>query len=288
MPKGDKAKFKADPEDGTTPIANLLLEALTCANLSSKEKSAVLHLWRRTYGWVDPATGKRFKERKIGTTEWTLALGTLKSYVSEILSSLVEKNVIKRKSTGPGKPYIYSMNTVITKWNSNTIDMKQLEGLQKIGTVTISPNSSEKSEQLHKIGTPSSEKLEPPVRKIPNTSEANSGVLNKDINKVLNKVVGPTAAEKVLLNLLKDLEGWTFKEKEDLKWLRGFMKEFPSLVPEHVKACRDYSSHIKTKHKGQWKNRLRNWMKHEKPGKGASGELSTDEELKSWKKPKKQ
>lgn len=288
MPKGDKDKFKADPEDGTTPVANLLLEALTCANLSGKEKSAVLHLWRRTYGWIDPATGKRLKERSIGTTEWTLALGTLKSYVSEVLSSLVEKNIIKRKSTGPGKPYVYSMNTNISQWNSNSINIKQLEGLQKIGTVSLSPNSSEKSEQLHKIGTPSSEKVEPPVRKNPNTSEANSGTGNKDIKKVLNKDVGPTSSEKEILTLLKSLKNWTFKEKEDLEWLRGFMKEFPLLVPEHVKACGDYHSHKPAAHKGQWKNRLRNWMKHEKPGTEKTGELSSDEELKSWNKPKKQ
>ena len=31
MPKGDKEKLKADPEDGTTPVANLLLEALISA-----------------------------------------------------------------------------------------------------------------------------------------------------------------------------------------------------------------------------------------------------------------
>ncbi len=33
MPKGDKYKLKADPEDGTTPIANLFLEAVAIAKL---------------------------------------------------------------------------------------------------------------------------------------------------------------------------------------------------------------------------------------------------------------
>ena len=53
MPKGDRVIGKADPEDGTTPVANLLLEALAMAHLSGEEKGAVLYLWRQTYGWVD-------------------------------------------------------------------------------------------------------------------------------------------------------------------------------------------------------------------------------------------
>ena len=52
MPKGDKEILKADPEDGTTPIANLLLEAVAIARLSGKEKGIILYLWRRTYGWL--------------------------------------------------------------------------------------------------------------------------------------------------------------------------------------------------------------------------------------------
>lgn len=52
MPKGDREKLKADPEDGTTPIAHLLLEAFSIANLTKKELQAVLFLMRRTYGWL--------------------------------------------------------------------------------------------------------------------------------------------------------------------------------------------------------------------------------------------
>ncbi|MFC2011189.1 replication protein [Chloroflexota bacterium] len=51
MPKGDRKILKADPEDGTTPVANLLLEALVIAKLTSKERAACLFLIRRTYGW---------------------------------------------------------------------------------------------------------------------------------------------------------------------------------------------------------------------------------------------
>ncbi len=46
MPKGDKAILKADPDDGTTPVSNLLLEALAIAKLSGMEKGALAYLWR--------------------------------------------------------------------------------------------------------------------------------------------------------------------------------------------------------------------------------------------------
>ena len=36
MPKGDRERLKADPDDGTTPIANLLLEAAIMAKVTSK------------------------------------------------------------------------------------------------------------------------------------------------------------------------------------------------------------------------------------------------------------
>jgi len=40
MPKGDRLKLKADPEDGTTPISNLLLEAVAMAKISGLQKNA--------------------------------------------------------------------------------------------------------------------------------------------------------------------------------------------------------------------------------------------------------
>ena len=47
MPKGDRIILKADPEDGTTPISNLLLEAVAMAKLSGLQKGVILYLWRR-------------------------------------------------------------------------------------------------------------------------------------------------------------------------------------------------------------------------------------------------
>lgn len=124
MPKGDRFKGKADPADGTTPVSNLLLEALAMAKLSGKEKGIVLYLWRMTYGWK----GKRgrLKKRRITLKEWAKVLGTTETRASEIVAELAGKKVIIRESLGQGKGYEYSMNTQITEWNGKIIDASVL------------------------------------------------------------------------------------------------------------------------------------------------------------------
>src|SRR5487761_2540075 len=95
MPKGDRLKLKADPEDGTTPISNLLLEAVAMAKLSGLQKGAILYLWRKTYGWVDK-NGQRKKECEIGLKEWSEALDAIKSSVATALSELEQKHIFIR------------------------------------------------------------------------------------------------------------------------------------------------------------------------------------------------
>ena len=126
MPKGDRAKLKADPEDGTTPIANLLLEALAMAHLSGEQKGAVLFLWRRTYGWE--VEGRRKTENVISLTEWALALNTHSEYASRLIAGLIQKRVILRRDLGQGKGYSYSMNTRVNEWDKGCLNS---EGLSK-------------------------------------------------------------------------------------------------------------------------------------------------------------
>lgn len=125
MPKGDKLKLKADPEDGTTPVANLLLEALTIANLNGTEKGLVLYLWRQTYGWV--IEGIRQKEARIPQHELSERMGTSERSVYAALKALTDSNIFIRKEIGQGKGYVYRMNTDIATWNSHTVDFAQLK-----------------------------------------------------------------------------------------------------------------------------------------------------------------
>ena len=127
MPKGDRDILKSDPEDGTTPIANLLLDALVIAKLTSKERAAVLFLIRRTYGWQ--INGNRLKEAKISFKDWTLALSMDNGHTSTLLANLTNKNVIKRRYIGPtGKDrgYYYSINTILTEWSNSCLNQELL------------------------------------------------------------------------------------------------------------------------------------------------------------------
>ena len=151
MPKGDREILKADPEDGTTPIANLLLEALAVAKLTGKEKGAVLYLWRVTYGWC--IAGTRLKEQVVSLRRWAEVLDTDKSKASTILTGLVRKNVVKRKLLGAGKGYSYSMNTRVAEWDNGCLNQERLSEMAK------QPFPKKATVPLPKMATPSDTKL---------------------------------------------------------------------------------------------------------------------------------
>ena len=125
MPKGDRLKLKADPEDGTTPISNLLLEAVALARLPGLQTRAIIYLWRKTYGWVDN-DGNRKKRCEIGLKEWGNALDSIKSSIAGALSELQSKNIITRTLNKDWGTYTYQINTDIKTWNSNSIDLDKL------------------------------------------------------------------------------------------------------------------------------------------------------------------
>lgn len=165
MPKGDREKLKADPEDGTTPIANLLLEALIIANLTSKERAAVLFLIRRTYGWQ--VNGTRLKKDVIPLQIWVRVLQVKDTTrASRILTGLERKQVIKRESLGPGKSYCYTINTSIANWD-NCLN-KQL--LSEMTTVALP--------KMTRVVL--SQKTTPPATNLASPKERLKKVLNKE------------------------------------------------------------------------------------------------------------
>jgi len=155
MPKGDKYKLKADPDDGTTHVANLLMEAAAMASISGLEKGAVFYLMRRTYGWSNNK-GQRLKERQIGLTEWARGLGTGRAQASKALKALVDYKIIIRKREGMS--FSYSINTYINQWNSNCIDLEllsygnccQMDTVAKSLTEVL-PNGNR---SVHQMATP--------------------------------------------------------------------------------------------------------------------------------------
>ncbi len=98
MPVGDREILKADTDDGHTPIANLLLEAVAIAPLSGVEKGAILALWRMTYGWAEGK--KRRTEVIISQKDWARYLNTNPVYALSVVRKLCEEMVFKRRDLG--------------------------------------------------------------------------------------------------------------------------------------------------------------------------------------------
>ena len=196
MPKGDRLKLKADPEDGTTPIANLLIDALAIAKLSGLHKGAILHLWRVTYGWTDE-NGKRRKEAKVGLSEWAKSLDSTSPRASVTLSDLVQKNIIFRRVADVWGGYYYQLNTDIMSWNSGSVNTSKLREVARIPsfgditekdtitenvTVTESDNSSGLGNNYRKEPVTVTENV---IEQLPKTEPPTlyKEILNKDINK---------------------------------------------------------------------------------------------------------
>jgi hypothetical protein len=142
MPKGDIARLKADPEDGTVPVARLFLDALALCRLSALELCAVLFLMRQTYGWTD-REGRRYKERAISRADWASHLGVDNydtSNIRRMLRGLVDKRIIVRTPVTTGRGgYTYRMNTLVSQWHNTCIDKDALRTVVAPSTAAPDP-----------------------------------------------------------------------------------------------------------------------------------------------------
>jgi len=124
MSKGDREILKADPEDGTTPMANLLLEAIAIARLTGREKGILLLLCRKTYGWQK--NGKRLKETSLSIGDCARALGINQWTAQKLLAGLAQKQTVSRYFSKPGYGYTYAINTRVGEWDKGCINHEQL------------------------------------------------------------------------------------------------------------------------------------------------------------------
>lgn len=189
MPKGDRERLKADIEDGSTAVANLLLEALAASNISGVQKGLVLFLIRRTYGWVkDSEINERFKEDRITLNEWTAAVDSERSYVSRQLRDLIDnKKVIKERPDPNDRRYkLYTINTMIDEWDNSCLNKQRLiknttQQLFKNTTVSLSKYTTvDQPQNLDDTESDGSPKE----------------ILNKDINKTSTSTKVDEQADK--------------------------------------------------------------------------------------------
>jgi len=77
-----------------------------------------------------------------------------------------------------------------------------------------------------------------------------------------------TTTGNPMVDALFLLQYWKPDPEGDVLWLAEFSLEFPDFSLQHIKECRDFHDGRRARHKGDWKNRLRNWMKIDTQRKG--------------------
>jgi len=195
MPKGDRLKLKADPEDGTTPVANLLLEAVAMAKLSGLQKGAIIYLWRQTYGWAGE-DGKRLKEKKVTLTQWAKGLDSTNARMSRTLSELEGKGILRRRMADAWGGYYYSLNTNISSWNSDCIKLAKLAecvGIDNFGGVTEKATVTENATITNKTT----------VTENDNSYRKRNATVTENATQQLPKTTYPTLYKENLKKVLK-------------------------------------------------------------------------------------
>lgn len=93
----------------------------------------------------------------------------------------------------------------------------------------------------------------------------------KQAKQKIEDTLIPGEPEIKLLQILKTLPGWDYQENDDLGWLRELMQDFNNVTPNKLKECLDYHSENPVSNKGPWKNRIRQWLSHDKKYKEGEG-----------------
>ena len=95
-------------ENGFTPIASELVEALAKVNLSAYESRVLWALLRKTYGWHKKAD-------RISRSQFAEITKLDPRHISRTLSNLVSRKIIIKKAVSP-RAVIYSIQKDYTLW----------------------------------------------------------------------------------------------------------------------------------------------------------------------------
>ena len=273
------------PEDGHLRMPNRLVERLARLHLNGTQWQILWAVWRRTLCWQQPGQwGNR--PWPIGTSELANACGINAQQVKREMGGLVKMNIIHRDNTpgGRGHKPTTAFNLAPSTWsvpvNSSgkaTLNERVTDEIpitEQKGSGIVTPAMEEVERKGSGLVPPSVADSLPFTDESATLSQANSKLLNKHTKKQIKKQGGSPTDELKILNILRELKGWRYTEADDLAWLRDFSQEFSDFNLTELRAARDYYSGWSVpKHKGGWKNRLRNWMRNkaeferkEKPG----------------------
>ena len=133
------------------------------------------------------------------------------------------------------------------------LELYQIDGIQYLWLPGFEKEQSKSwSHPTHGTKWKEAESSIPPP---PTTKEKRKAIAESDI--IL------TPFEMELLETMKTIPGWDYDEVEDTVWIRSLSEDYTNVTIDNLKACRDFHSSKPEEKKGPWKNRIRNWLKHD-------------------------
>ncbi|KKN48220.1 hypothetical protein LCGC14_0654820 [marine sediment metagenome] len=271
-------------ENGFARVANEILEAIARTSLSDYESRFIHFLWRKTYGWQNEH-GESKKFDSISHSQWAAGTSITRRHVTRVLDRLTKRNIILKivHFNNGRKLILWGFQKRYSEWLTPLFELpEELPPTEVIARHELSPKQA--------IATLAPSPL---VDQLPPTEVTISSPIlvhtkdNKDTNtKDIRQL---TVLEEKILSIFKKLPGWSFREEEDLGWLREFLQDCPGTTVIDIKECRDwYSDEPPPRNKGPWKTRIRHWMerklkKASKRGgrdRGRAGKVPTTAELK--------
>lgn len=98
-------------EDGYTPIANTIMEALARTRFSGYERNVLDFLFRKTYGWSK-------KSDIISLSQFVDGTGITKPHIVRTINRLVQRNIVCKTvaKIGNDKPTTYEFNKHFGEW----------------------------------------------------------------------------------------------------------------------------------------------------------------------------
>lgn len=125
-------------EGNWAKIHNDILTALTATRLTGMEWSALMFLFRQTYGWQK-------KEDTISYSQFAEAMGVKRHHAMVALQKLEERNIIYSRDNGPNRAKTYGFNKYHETWDSDSMRQTvtpQRNSLDEPGDKTSPPQGN--------------------------------------------------------------------------------------------------------------------------------------------------
>ena len=155
-------------ENGLTPIANELLDAIIMTHFSPTEYTIILVIIRKTYGWNK-------KTDRISYTQFEEATGISRRHISPALHGLIKRNIITRQ--GDNYNLEYGIQKDYELWENPP------KIITKIGNEIVTENSNESLPKSVTIDKPQSLPLSP--KSLP----VSRGIITKIGNEIVTESV---------------------------------------------------------------------------------------------------